>query len=56
MTNFEKAIRYLCFFETDDKEAMAGRYLIINDIVRGNLEEEEKYAKKFEKMVDLLNG
>ena len=50
MTDFEKAIRYLCLFETDDMEIMAGRYLVIQDIVQGDLEEEKKY----EKMVDIL--
>ena len=54
MTDFEKAIRYLCLFETDDMEIMAGRYLVIQDIVQGDLEEEKKYAKKYEKMVDIL--
>ena len=54
MTDFEKAIRYLCLFETDDMETMAGRYLVIQDIVQGDLEEEKKYAKKYEKMVDIL--
>ena len=60
MTDFEKAIRYLCSFETNDMEAMVGRdlviqniilrYLAIQDIIQGDLEEEEKYAKKYEKM------
>lgn len=54
MTDFEKAIRYLCLFETDDMGTMVGRYLVIQDIIQGDLEEEKKYAKKFEKMVDLL--
>ena len=61
MTDFEKAIRYLCLFETDDMEGMVGRdliiqnivlrYLAIQDIIQGDLEEEKKYAKKYEKMV-----
>ena len=61
MTDFEKAIRYLCLFETNDMEAMVGRdlviqnivlrYLAIQDIIQGDLEEEKKYAKKYEKMV-----
>ena len=46
MTDFEKAIRYLCLFETDDMEIMAGRYLVIQDIVQGDLEEEKKICKK----------
>ena len=61
MTDFEKAIRYLCLFETNDMEARVGRdlviqnivlrYLAIQDIIQGDLEEEKKYAKKYEKMV-----
>ena len=56
MTDFEKAIRYLCLFETDDKDTMAGRYLIIQDIVHGNQEEEKEYSKKFDKIIDLLSN
>lgn len=45
MTEFEKAIRYLCLFETSDKDTMAGRYLIIQDIVHGKQEEEKNIQK-----------
>ena len=49
MTDFEKAIRYLCLFETDDMEIMAGRYLVIQDIVQGDLEEEKNMQKNMKK-------
>lgn len=58
MSDLEKAIRYFCLFDAyDDKDAMAERYLAISNLVKNDDSEEVlQYAKKYEKMLDLLNG
>lgn len=54
MAELEKAIRYLCFFETEDREAQANRYLDIERMIKGDNDLIEKYVKKYEKILDLL--
>ena len=54
MTDFEKAVRYLCLFKTNEVEVQSNRYLVIEDMVHGNEDEIKKYSKKYDKMIDLL--
>ena len=54
MTDFEKAIRYLCFGDTDDTDAMASRYVCIEQCVRGDEDQIQKFSRKYEKLLDLL--
>lgn len=58
MSDLEKAIRYFCLFDTyDDEAAMANRYLAISNLIKNDDSEEVlQYAKKYEKMLDLLNS
>lgn len=58
MSDLEKAIRYFCLFDTDNDEvAMANRYLAISNLIKNDDSEEVlQYAKKYEKMLDLLNS
>lgn len=56
MTDLEKAIRYLCLFETDDPTAKESRYNDIFDMVHnGNEEKIKKYVIKYHKILDLLS-
>lgn len=56
MTDFEKAIRFLCIGELkeNDNKAKCYRYDAIKEVVRGNKDIESKYAKKFDKLIDML--
>lgn len=55
MSDFEKAIRYLCFAKVEDDEARIFRYKEIERMIHDNTELIEKYAKKYERLLDLLD-
>lgn len=54
MTEFEKAIRYLCFAKAENDETRICRYQDIENMVYADTELIKKYAKNYEKLVDLL--
>lgn len=54
MNDFEKAIRFLCLFKTNDVETQSNRYLNIEAMVHGDDKLIKKYSEKYEKIVDLL--
>jgi hypothetical protein len=56
MSDFEKAVRYLCLFKTNEVEVQSNRYLDIEAMVHGDEKLIEKYSKKYDKMVDLLRN
>ena len=55
MTNFEKAVRYICLFSTEDEATMVERYKAVDAIVNNDEEVLQRYVKKYEKMLDLLS-
>jgi hypothetical protein len=54
MSDFEKAVRYLCLFKTNEVEVQSNRYLDIEAMVHGDNKLIEKYSKQYEKMIDIL--
>jgi hypothetical protein len=54
MNDFEKAVRYLCLFKTNEVEVQSNRYLDIEAMVHGDEKLIEKYSEKYDKIVDLL--
>ena len=55
MTDFEKAVRYICLFSTEDEATMIERYKAVDAIVNNDEEILQRYVKKYEKMLDLLS-
>lgn len=56
MSDFEKAVRYLCLFKTNEVEVQSNRYLAIEDMVHGDEKLIKKYVKKYEIMLDILDS
>lgn len=54
MTDFEKAVRYMCLCKTDDKDVMIERYTAIEDMMYGNEELVRKYANMYDNMLSVL--
>ena len=53
MNDFEKAVRYLVLFETDDDDAKINRYDMIFECARDEIEC-KRLAEKYEKVLNML--
>jgi len=58
MSDFEKAVRFLCLFKAEscDKTEMLSRYTIIESMVHGDDKLIKHFVKKYEKMLDVLSN
>ena len=56
MNDIEKAIRFICLFDTDDDEAKISRYEEIYKIIHGDSNLIRKYVKRYHKMIDMLTS
>lgn len=53
MSEFEKAVRYLVLFETDEDEAKINRYEKIFECARDEIEC-KRIAEKYERVLEML--